>query len=149
MFEIDDQVLQRLQGLARVHETDVGALVRRAISADLARRDHPAPARAAGTAAVPGPKPEGEDGFLAQVSEDLKTAETWGDLRARLGKRGLVLRRRQGALVLTKKEGGEVLYDCAALGTTITDLVRRFGATPTQAPQGYLSALSVVAPSKA
>lgn len=135
MFELDEAVLARLQVIARGAQTDVGALVRRAIDRDLKRQ----------TAS-------GEDSEpvipLAALQDDIDTAQTWADLRTRLAARGVVLRRRDGGLALVRQSNGSTICDATDLGSSVTGLMRRFGAPKVPPLHGYLDALSAVSPNK-
>ncbi len=127
--------MSRLQVMARGAQTDVGALVRRAIDRDLKRQSKAA-------------EDAGPVVSLAELQEDIETAQTWADLRTRLAARGVVLRRRGGGLALVRQADGTTICDSSDLGTSVSGLMRRFGAPKAPPIHGYLDALSAVAPNK-
>jgi hypothetical protein len=134
LFHCDDVLWARFVALCRDRDETPGALLRDLVRLEVQRCER----RKARSA-------EGIDERLLVrlrllVAEALVVSESWGQLNAALGKRGLTFVPSGGGLNLVDAETGEPLAKSSQVGPAYMALVRRFGTGFPGHPQPGITA---------
>jgi hypothetical protein len=121
LFHCDDVLWRRFAALCQQREETPGAVLRDLIRLEVKRHD----SRKARRNEVP------DERLLVRlrllVAEALAISESWGQLEAALGERGLRFAPSGGGLVLTDVATGRTLAKSSQVGPAYLDLVHRFG----------------------
>ena len=122
LFQCDDVLWARFVALSRDRDETPGALLRDLVQLEVKRHD----GRKARRNEVP------DERLLVRlrllVAEALILAESWEQLQAALGERGLRFTPAGGGLVLIDVATNDRLAKSSQVGPAYQDLVRRFGA---------------------
>jgi ATP-dependent DNA helicase RecQ len=134
LFHCDDILWARFVALCRDRDETPGAVLRDLVRLEVQRCER----RKARSA-------EGIDERLLVrlrllVAEALVVSESWGQLHAELGKRGLTFVPSGGGLNLVDTETGEPLAKSSQVGPAYMALVRRFGTGFPGHPQPGIAA---------
>ena len=120
-FPCDPQLWQRFVSACQSRDETPGAVLRNLVRLEVQRTERQRPAADPIDAQL-----------LARlrllVAESLVDAQSWPQVQAALGKRGLVYVAAGGGLNLADRETAEVLCKGSEAGPGYMDLVRRFGA---------------------
>lgn len=111
---IPDDDLRVLSAMARRDRISVGALIRTAVAADLARRDVRTDERLFAT-------------LRSALANDLADAHGWCDLNQRLNRHGYIMRATGGGIGLFSVQTGDKICKGSQIGYAHRVLARRFG----------------------
>jgi len=140
LFHCDDVLWRRFERLCRDRDETPGAVLRNLVRLEVQRSER----RQARSA-------EGIDERLLVrlrllVAEALAQSESWGQLHAALGQRGLRFVPSGGGLVLTDLATGRTLAKSSEVGPAYMALVRRFGSGFPGHPQPGIAAQALARP---
>jgi hypothetical protein len=117
-IRLDPSVWTVLERLAAEDDVSVGQIIRDAINRDIRRRaEAKTPVRADERLVAP---------LRALLADDFAYAKGWGELQARLFKKGYRLVEAGGGLILQSQESGERICKASELGYSYSALLRRF-----------------------
>jgi hypothetical protein len=121
LFHCDDHLWQRFTALCHERDETPGAVLRNLVRLEVKHAD----SRRARRNEV------SDERLLVRlrllVAEALAMSESWGQLQAALGARGLRFTPSGGGLVLTEIASGATLAKSSQVGPAYLQLVRRFG----------------------
>ena len=143
LFHCDDVLWRRFTALCRDRDETPGAVLRDLVRLEVKRAE----SRKARSA-------EGIDERLLVrlrllVAEALVEAESWGQLQAALGQRGLRYAPAGGGLNLTDAASGKTLAKASDVGPAYLALARRFGAGFPGHPNTAIAAQALTPPAPA
>ena len=120
LFHCEDALWTRFAALCRSRDETPGAVLRDLVRLEVKRADSQ---KARSDEVI-------DEQLLVRlrllVAEALSVSESWGQLQAALGKRGLRFVASGGGLLLTDLATGEALAKSSQVGPAYLDLVRRF-----------------------
>jgi hypothetical protein len=115
---LDPAVWIVLERLAAEEDVSVGQIIRNAINRDIRRREEAkTPVRADERLVAP---------LRALLADDFAYAKGWGELQARLVKKGYRLAEAGGGLILQSRDSGARICKASELGYSYSALLRRF-----------------------
>ncbi len=119
-LKLPEDMLERLNAVARDEDLSVGQVIRTAIDRDFRRRDDLfRPNRVCETLLAP---------LRARVTEDFIHAKDWRDLKARLLGQGFILRESGGGMAIHDAITGRFEARTSEIGFGYPALLRRFGS---------------------
>ena len=120
LFHCEDALWTRFSALCRSRDETPGAVLRNLVRLEVKRADSQ---KARSDEVI-------DEQLLVRlrllVAEALSVSESWGQLQAALGNRGLRFVASGGGLLLTDLGTGEALAKSSKVGPAYLDLVRRF-----------------------
>jgi hypothetical protein len=117
-IRLDPSVWTVLERLAAEDDVSVGQIIRDAINRDIRRRaEAKTPVRADERLVAP---------LRVLLADDFAYAKGWGELQARLFKKGCRLAETGGGLILQSQESGARICKASELGYSYSALLRRF-----------------------